>query len=195
MLYALSGDFRIYINGNYHEFASGDFVLINSREVHQIDAISENGGSYLVVRFLPELIYDGISQSHFELKYLLPFITENSVNEKVIKASILSERNSSVPERMQDIINEATEQEYGYELAIKNQIGGIYLWLLRYWHTSENNPLFLPGSAVKTTVDPRTNLYVKTLRPAHRGIRDGKAVPFKLQLFLKKFSSPDAHEV
>ncbi len=142
MLYALSGDFRIYINGNYHEFASGDFVLINSREVHQIDAISENGGSYLVVRFLPELIYDGISQSHFELKYLLPFITENSVNEKVIKASILNEKNSSVPKRMQDIIKEATEQEYGYELAIKNQIGGIYLWLLRYWHTSDNNTLF-----------------------------------------------------
>lgn len=34
MLYALSGHFRIYLNGIYHEFAAGDFVLINSREVH-----------------------------------------------------------------------------------------------------------------------------------------------------------------
>ena len=40
MLYALSGHFRIYLNGIYHEFAAGDFVLINSREVHQIDALS-----------------------------------------------------------------------------------------------------------------------------------------------------------
>ena len=71
MLYALSGQFQIYLNGIYHEFAKGDFVLINSREVHKIDAVSDNGGSYIVVRFLPELIYDGISQSHFELKYLL----------------------------------------------------------------------------------------------------------------------------
>ena len=73
MLYALSGHFRIYLNGIYHEFAAGDFVLINSREVHQIDALSSEGGSYIVVRFLPELIYDGMTQSHFELKYLLPF--------------------------------------------------------------------------------------------------------------------------
>ena len=70
MLYALSGHFRIYLNGIYHEFAAGDFVLINSREVHQIDALSSEGGSYIVVRFLPELIYDGMTQSHFELKYL-----------------------------------------------------------------------------------------------------------------------------
>ena len=82
MLYALSGHFRIYLNGIYHEFAAGDFVLINSREVHQIDALSSKGGSYIVVRFLPELIYDGMTQSHFELKYLLPFITENSIYEK-----------------------------------------------------------------------------------------------------------------
>lgn len=78
MLYALSGHFRIYLNGIYHEFAAGDFVLINSREVHQIDALSSEGGSYIVVRFLPELIYDGMTQSHFELKYLLPFIIETA---------------------------------------------------------------------------------------------------------------------
>ena len=65
--------FHYYLNGIYHEFAAGDFVLINSREVHQIDALSSEGGSYIVVRFLPELIYDGMTQSHFELKYLLPF--------------------------------------------------------------------------------------------------------------------------
>ena len=142
MLYALSGNFRIYLNGNYHEFATGDFVLINSREVHQIDALSENGGAYIVVRFLPELIYDGMSQNHFELKYLLPFITENSVHEKVIPAAILNSQHASVPQLMQDIIKEADEQDYGYELAIKNHIGGIYLWLLRYWHAGQNNTLF-----------------------------------------------------
>ena len=96
MLYALSGHFRIYLNGIYHEFAAGDFVLINSREVHQIDALSSAGGSYIVVRFLPELIYDGMTQSHFELKYLLPFITENSIYEKVISSSILNAKHSAI---------------------------------------------------------------------------------------------------
>lgn len=126
MLYALSGHFRIYLNGIYHEFAAGDFVLINSREVHQIDALSSKGGSYIVVRFLPELIYDGMTQSHFELKYLLPFITENSIYEKVISSSILNAKHSAIPGLMNEIIRESEEKQYGYELAIKNHIGGIF---------------------------------------------------------------------
>ena len=110
MLYALSGHFRIYLNGIYHEFAAGDFVLINSREVHQIDALSSEGGSYIVVRFLPELIYDGMTQSHFELKYLLPFITENSIYEKVISSSILNAKHSAIPGLMNEIIRESEEK-------------------------------------------------------------------------------------
>ena len=141
MLYALSGHFRIYLNGIYHEFAAGDFVLINSREVHQIDALSSAGGSYIVVRFLPELIYDGMTQSHFELKYLLPFITENSIYEKVISSSILNAKHSAIPGLMNEIIRESEEKQYGYELAIKNHIGGIFLWLLRYWHANGEEPL------------------------------------------------------
>ena len=141
MLYALSGHFRIYLNGIYHEFAAGDFVLINSREVHQIDALSSEGGSYIVVRFLPELIYDGMTQSHFELKYLLPFITENSIYEKVISSSILNAKHSAIPGLMNEIIRESEEKQYGYELAIKNHIGGIFLWLLRYWHANGEEPL------------------------------------------------------
>lgn len=141
MLYALSGHFRIYLNGIYHEFAAGDFVLINSREVHQIDALSENGGSYIVVRFLPDLIYNGMTQSHFELKYLLPFITENTIYEKVISHAILS--GSDVPVLMNDIICESEQQKYGYELAIRNNIGRIFLWLLRYWHMNEKEPLLV----------------------------------------------------
>ena len=75
MLYALSCYFRIYLNGIYHEFAAGDFVLINSREVHQIDALSSEGGSYIVVRFLPGLIYDGMTQSGCEVKDLVALMS------------------------------------------------------------------------------------------------------------------------
>ena len=33
MLYALSGHFRIYLNGIYHEFAAGDFTLSNAKTI------------------------------------------------------------------------------------------------------------------------------------------------------------------
>lgn len=139
ILYALSGRFLVYLNGIYHEFEAGDIVLINSKEIHQIDALSENGGRYIVLRFLPDLIYNGISQSHFEMKYVLPFITENPGCEKVIKASNLS--NSPIPALMHEIIAENESQNYGYELAIKNNISRIFLWILRYWHANEEYTL------------------------------------------------------
>lgn len=139
MLYALTGHFRVYLNGIYHEFATGDIVLINSKEVHQIDALSKDGGCYIVVRFLPDLIYNGMSQNHFELKYLLPFITENAGYEKVIHANTLT--HSAIPALMQEIITESENRDYGYELAIKNNISQIFLWILRYWHANEKSPL------------------------------------------------------
>lgn len=42
---------------------------------------------------------------------------------------------------MNEIIRESEEKQYGYELAIKNHIGGIFLWLLRYWHANGEEPL------------------------------------------------------
>lgn len=142
ILYALSGNFQVYLNGSYHKFAVGDIVLINSRDVHQIEALSADGGSYIVVRFLPDLIYNGMSQSHFEMKYVLPFITENSNYEKVITSSHLT--GTQIPNLMQEIICESETQTYGYELAIKNHISQIFLWILRYWNAGEKNPL-TPG--------------------------------------------------
>ena len=176
MLYALSGHFRIYLNGIYHEFAAGDFVLINSREVHQIDALSSEGGSYIVVRFLPELIYDGMTQSHFELKYLLPFITENSIYEKVISSSILNAKHSAIPGLMNEIIRESEEKQYGYELAIKNHIGGIFLWLLRYWHANGEEPL------LETQELPFDPLPEQNQRQHHQSERNQRAEPGSAQM-------------
>ena len=139
MLYTLSGQFLLYVNGHYQEFAEGDFVLINSMDVHQIEALSEDGGAYIVVRFLPELIYDGTMQNHFELKYLLPFITENTHIEKILSSGILNDRHSVIPDLMSGILEEWEERSYGYELAIKNHISSIYLWLLRYWHSLQTD--------------------------------------------------------
>lgn len=134
LLYVLSGTFCVYLGGSYHEVHTGDIVLINSKEVHQIDALSLDGGRYIVVRFLPELIYNSRSQTHFELKYVLPFITENDAYEKIIKKDSLS--SSQVPELFIEIVRENDEEQYGYELAIKNHISSIFLWILRYWHTN-----------------------------------------------------------
>lgn len=135
LLYALSGTYRVYLNGIYHEFNAGDLVLINSKEIHQIDALSPQGGTYLVIRFLPELIYDSMSQHHLQLKYVLPFTSEQVTYEKIFRNLTLSA--SPIPHLLQEIMTEIREEPYGYELAIKNDIERIFLWILRYWHFNE----------------------------------------------------------
>lgn len=137
LLYGISGEFQVLLGGQYHQFARGDMVLINSREVHQIDALSKTGGKYVVVRFLPELIYNSISSNHFEMKYMLPFVTENSSKQKVISKEAL--RGTEIPNLFCEIVQEESEKKYGYELAVKNHIGRIFLWILRYWNAKEED--------------------------------------------------------
>lgn len=137
LLYGVSGEFQVLLGGQYHQFSGGDMVLINSREVHQIDALSKTGGKYVVVRFLPELIYNSISSNHFEMKYMLPFVTENSSKQKVVPKEALGE--TEIPNLFLEIIQEEEEKKYGYELAVKNHIGRIFLWILRYWNAKEED--------------------------------------------------------
>lgn len=134
LLYGRRGAFQVYLNGSYHAFGAGDMVLINANEVHQIEALSEYGGQYVVVRFMPELIVNHMTRNHFEYEYLLPFITEDRRQEKVIPCDKIDKE--VIPPLFDAILDEDRAREYGYELAVKNHIGSLYLWILRYWHHS-----------------------------------------------------------
>lgn len=134
MIYALKGSFEVFLNGNKHEFGKGDMLLINSREVHTISAISS--GQYICVKFAPELIYSA-EQNVNEIKYVLPFLLSNSTHEKIIPAEIV--KDSCIPSSMQEISEECTNKKYGFELAAKMNICRIFLWILRYWNSNGTN--------------------------------------------------------
>lgn len=132
ILYCISGDYEILLNGKSHQFSSGDLVIINSREVHQIDSLSKHGGRYIVLRFEPEIIYNSMFSNYLQLKYVLPFILDTAKHQKIIKKEEISA--TFIPELLYDMLDEFETQAYGYELAIKNHIGRIFLWLLRYFY-------------------------------------------------------------
>lgn len=133
MLYGIEGVFEVHINNKTYQFESGDLVLINPQEVHQIDGLSEKGGKYYVVRFEPEIIYT-LSQNVFEMKYYLPLTLNNYNHQKVFKNDII--QSTYIPELLKEIMDEFSKQEYAYELAIKAHICKIFLWILRYWNES-----------------------------------------------------------
>ncbi len=153
LIYNLIGEYEVYLNGKHHVIKEKDFVLINSKEVHQINALSKDGGKYIVLRFEPEVIYNGMSQNLYEIKYVLPFVLENFNHEKVICNKHID--TSFILELLQDILRELDNNEYGFELAIKNNIGRIFLWVIRYWHNV--------GAEINVGLDED---FIKKMQPA-----------------------------
>jgi len=143
ILYGISGTYEVILNQKCHQFTNGDLVLINSKEVHQINSCSEEGGQYIVLRFEPEVIYSNMFHNHLHLKYVLPFLLETSKHQKLMKKEIIGA--TFIPELLYEISNEFQMQTFGYELAIQNHIGQIFLWILRYFH--KTNTEFM-GSAL-----------------------------------------------
>ena len=147
ILYGVSGNYEIFLNGKGHHFSSGDLVIINSKEVHQIDSLSNGAGEYIVLRFEPEVIYNSMFANYSQFKYVFPFMLENSQHQKVIPSAEISE--TFIPELLYDMLEEFSTRQYGYELAIKNHIGRIFLWLLRYFHHKGSDFTILPDSALE----------------------------------------------
>ena len=140
VLYCTGGIFDIWLNGKYFNFTKGDLVVINSHEIHTIKSQTE--GHYIVLRFLPEIIY-AAGNSAFEAKYITPFIINNSKHQRVFRDEEISE--TDIPDRMVAMLEEYVKKPYGYELAMRTHIGSIFLWILRYWN-SKNMDLTITSS-------------------------------------------------
>ena len=73
-----------------------------------------------------------MSCSYLESQYLLPFLSQYPHQEQVIPKQAL--KDTGISFWVQEIFREDCEKGYGCELAIRNHIGSIFLWILRYWH-------------------------------------------------------------
>lgn len=130
ILYALSGKYQILLNNKDYRFQTGDMVLINSNEIHHIFSLAEGKNEYIVIKFEPEMLYT-TAQSLFEMKYVMPFILNESTHEKVFLKEEIEK--TLIPELVKGISTEYTEKNYGYELAIRANIYNLFLFILRRW--------------------------------------------------------------
>jgi AraC-like DNA-binding protein len=132
ILYTYKGDFKIWLDGKFYNFSKGDLVVINSQETHMIEHLSKDmDDGYICLRFTPDLLF-GDFQQNFELKYVLPFMTNHNPPQKVFKKAQISE--TDIPELMYNILEEFNKKEYAFELSVKSDIYRIFLWILRHWH-------------------------------------------------------------
>jgi mannose-6-phosphate isomerase-like protein (cupin superfamily) len=131
IIYALSGNYQILLNNKNYSFSEGDMVLINSNEIHNIFSVSEGSNRYIVIKFEPEMLYT-TSQSLFEMKYVMPFILNDSTHQKVFLKEDIEK--TVIPWLIHGISKEFTEKQYGYELAVRANIYNLFLFILRRWN-------------------------------------------------------------
>ncbi len=131
VIYAITGRYQIMLNNQDYNFGAGDMVLINANEIHKIFSLSEGNNRYIVVKFEPEMLYT-TAQSLFEMKYVMPFILNESTHQKIFLKEEIDK--TIVSELIHDLSIEFTEKRYGYELAVRANIYNLFLFILRKWN-------------------------------------------------------------
>ena len=79
ILYAIDCDLSVWINDEEFSFSTGELIIINSREAHEVYAKEENRGKYFVIKFSPEILrFEG--QPTDESRCLLPLLRSDLSN-------------------------------------------------------------------------------------------------------------------
>ncbi|AUS96851.1 hypothetical protein CDQ84_09965 [Clostridium thermosuccinogenes] len=131
ILYSLSGTARVILGGACYSLNKGDMILINGREVHSISSDEGVDTKYIVIRFDPQVLYT-TSRTVFESKYILPFVMAEFKHQKLFAEEEIF--NTPVPVLINEIYQEFREKAYGFELAVRTDIGRLFLWILRTWY-------------------------------------------------------------
>jgi AraC-like DNA-binding protein len=97
---------------------------------HSTRSLSDGANSYLVLKFMPEALYDA-GQQLCGLKYIFPYIHFSEVSASVYTKAQLD--GSRMRELLMAIQQERHQQAYGYEMALHAYISQVMLWFLRAW--------------------------------------------------------------
>ena len=150
ILYGLSGECEIRLSEDTYRFHPGDMVVIDPMEVHRITGETDGENSYLVLKFVPEVLYSS-EQPSFDLGYMIPYMQMDSGHRKVYYAHELEK--TDAPTILHNIFREDREKEFGYELAIRTDICRLFLWTLRTWHKASSDRMAqadLPSETLRT---------------------------------------------
>ncbi len=138
ILYCQAGSYQLMLGDVPYRLDPGDMAIIAPMEVHGTRALDEALNQYLVIKFMPEVLYSS-EQLLFELRYLLPYIRGSASHQKVFTAAETGP--TAVGGILQEIVDEFLRRDFGYEIALRADISRLFLWLLRAWHNRENGTL------------------------------------------------------
>ena len=96
----LEGNIDFYLNSQYYSLSKGQFILVNSNEIHSIEAPKEN---YTIVLQIPQ-----------------EALEEYRNDEYLLFKSTRYEKDSELIDLIQKMYDVYSKKEYGYELEVKS---------------------------------------------------------------------------
>ncbi len=138
ILYGLTGNLEVWINGKTRMLSQNTMIVIHSRAAHMVLSHDGKAGTYIVIKYMPQVLY-AEQQTIFELKYIAPFMTDSDIYSNYFDAKSLN--HTEIPDVMQNIYKEWETKAYGYEIALRIYVLKISLWLVRQWHDKLNAKL------------------------------------------------------
>lgn len=144
LLYAMEGDFEVYINGDVLTMPSGAMAIINTGELHATRMYSRKN-TLLCIKFMPEILFSS-EQTVTEMEYAIPYVFEHFGFDRCFDREALD--STFLPQAFERICEEHVQKAFGYEMAIRAEVMRVFAWILRYWHTQANDDrLPAPGEA------------------------------------------------
>ena len=144
LLYALEGDFEVYINGDVLRMPCRAMAIINAGELHATK-FSSRKSLLLCIKFMPEILFSS-EQTVTEMEYAIPYVFEHFGFDRCFGREVLEP--TYLPDAFERIQAEHTQKAFGYELAIRAEVMRVFAWILRHWYMqADEEHLPAPGDA------------------------------------------------
>jgi AraC-like DNA-binding protein len=111
-------------------------ALIDPFEVHVTQSLDPGQNSYIVIKFVPEILYTA-EQPIYEMKCLLPYLRMGAAHQKIFSVRELEANRMN--RTVMEIYEEYRSKSFGYELAIRTAISRLFLCILRQWHAQNSS--------------------------------------------------------
>ncbi len=123
IFYFINGEGFLKCNKKSFNVVQGNVVIINSRQLHYFESLSDNLKFYLLRIDLPFLFSDQVDLC--QTKYLSP------LSENFILFENLIRNDDEIVDCIKTVLKEFFKKEIGYELAVKANLYNLVVLLLR----------------------------------------------------------------
>lgn len=131
LLYCMEGGYELLSDQRDYTLLPGCAALVHPMTPHATRTCCESRNRYLVLKFTPEALYSS-AQPFFERQYIFPYLHISDAPVHLYDAHTVSQ--SDLEHLLLCILEERTQQEYGYEMAVRAYVSQVLLWFIRMWH-------------------------------------------------------------